>query len=68
MEATEMIVKQLNRLTGQVNEMELDITDEQISAFEKGAFVQDAFPNLTPTEREFILTGMTEAEQKEIFG
>ncbi len=63
-----MLVKKLNRLTGQVNEMELDVTQEQLCAFRDGMFVQDAFPNLTPTEREFMLTGMTVAEQKALFG
>lgn len=62
-----MLVKKLNRLTGKVNEMELDVTEEQLCAFRDGMFVQDAFPNLTPTEREFMLTGMTVAEQKVLF-
>lgn len=63
-----MIVRVLNRLTGKHNEMDLDVTEEQIRRFERGEFVQNVFPNLTPTEREFLITGMSEAEQKEIFG
>lgn len=63
-----MIVRVLNRLTGKHNEMDLDVTEEQIRRFENGEFVQNVFPNLTPTEREFLITGMSEAEQKEIFG
>jgi hypothetical protein len=63
-----MLVKVLNRFTGKVNEMELDVTDDQIKAYESGVFVQHAFPNLNATEREFIITSMTIAEQKEIFG
>lgn len=63
-----MLIIKRNRMTGKDNQMELDITPEQIQRYEQGAFVQDAFPNLTPTEREFIITGMSAAEQKEIFG
>lgn len=63
-----MIVKRLNRFTGQVNEMDLDVTEEQLNRFRNGEFVQHVFPNLSATEREFMITGMTVAEQKEIFG
>ena len=63
-----MIVRVLNRLTGKHNEMDLDVTEEQIRRFENGEFVQNVFPYLNPTEREFLITGMSEAEQKEIFG
>ena len=48
--------------------MELDITDEQILKYESGESIQKAFPNLTPSEREFIMTGITEDEWKDIFG
>lgn len=63
-----MLITKRNHMTGKDNQMELDITLEQIRQFEQGMFVQDAFPNLTPTEREFILTGMSVEEQKAIFG
>ena len=63
-----MIVRVLNRLTGKHNEMDLDVTEEQIRRFENCEFVQNVFPHLNPTEREFLITGMSEAEQKEIFG
>ena len=63
-----MIVRVLNRLTGKHNEMDLDVTEEQIRRFENGELVQNVFPHLNPTEREFLITGMSEAEQKEIFG
>lgn len=63
-----MLIKKTNRLTGKVNEMELNITEEQLCKFRDGEFVQNAFPQLNPTEREFMLTGMSAAEQKAIFG
>ena len=33
-----------------------------------GAMIQEAFPMLNATEREFMITGFTAEEQKEIFG
>ena len=47
--------------------MFLDITQEQIDAYNKGALVQHAFPNLSADEREFIITGITSAEWDEAF-
>ena len=34
----------------------------------RGMHIQDAFPFLTPDEREFLLTGMTSEEWAELFG
>jgi len=45
-------------ITGQENTMALPITDEQMEAYNNGALVQDAFPHLTPDQREFIMTGI----------
>lgn len=61
-------MKVLNRFTRQYNEMDLDVTEEQIARHAAGELVQDVFPHLNAEEREFLITGMTPAEQKEIFG
>ena len=63
-----MKVTRTSQATGITREMELNITDEQIMKYEKGALIQDAFPNLTPSEREFLMTGITEDEWNDIFG
>jgi len=60
-----------NALTGQVREAVVPstvMTGPQIHRFLNGAMVQDAFPLLNTVEREFILSGMTVAEQSEVFG
>jgi len=44
--------------------MDLDITCQQIYRYYSGALVQDAFPNLDPSEREFFISGITPAERK----
>lgn len=43
--------------------MDLNVTQEQLDQYESGdVLIQDVFPHLTPAEREFIMTGITEEE------
>jgi hypothetical protein len=42
--------------------MDLNITDDQIAKYNNGWLLQDAFPQLTPGEREFYKTGITDEE------
>ena len=49
-------------LSGLENTMVLDITFEQYDAWRDGTLIQDAMPNLTPDEREFLITGITSEE------
>ena len=58
----------LSPISGKINVMDLDVTKDQFVAWEKGALIQDAFPNLTPDEREFIKTGITPDEWDAMFG
>ena len=56
-------------LTGKTNTLELNITQEQLALYEAGGiFLQNAFPQLSPPEREFIKSGITPQEWKEFFG
>ena len=48
--------------------MELDVTQEQLKNWEDGMLIQNAMPNLTDDEREFIMTGVTTDEWDEYFG
>lgn len=49
--------------------MNLPITDEQLERWKQGnIMIQDAFPNLSPSQREFILTGITDDEWDATFG
>ena len=47
--------------------MDLPITQAQLDAYANGAMIQDAFPNLTADQREFIKTGYTAEEWEQIF-
>lgn len=64
-----MKIMRISMLSGEVNEMDLDITPAQLEAYELfGVLLQDAFPNLSPAEREFIKTGITPEEWDDAFG
>jgi hypothetical protein len=55
-----MKITRTNPFNGEINTIDIDVTDEQIQAYAAGALIQDAFPNLSAGDREFIKTGITE--------
>lgn len=62
-----MLIERRSLVSGVLRTLDLPITEDQIEMWESGAKVQDAFPNLTPSQREFILTGITDDEWDETF-
>lgn len=63
-----MIITRHSILTGKIATMDLDITESQFIKYLNGVHVQNAFPHLTPGEREFIINGITPEEWVEHFG
>ena len=64
-----MLVERTSVISGQVNTRALPITVEQLDNYYlKGMLLQDAFPNLLPSQREFIKTGITSKEWDNLFG
>ena len=47
--------------------LDLDVTFEEIAAWQAGELIQVAMPRLNADEREFIKTGITAEEWEEIF-
>jgi hypothetical protein len=47
--------------------MDLPITQEQLTRWENGELVQNVFPDLTPDQREFIMTGMCNDDWDNMF-
>lgn len=62
-----MLIKRKCPFTGKLNEMEIDVTLAQLAEWEAGTLIQRAMPNLTPDEREFIMTGITADEWDKTF-
>ena len=57
-----MYISKHSMLTGDEHTMDLNVTPRQIKAWQEGTLIQNAMPNLTSVEREFIMTGITKNE------
>jgi hypothetical protein len=57
-----MEVTRTSRITGITRTLDLPITEEQLIDFGRGALIQDAFHNLSASQREFFMTGITDDE------
>tara|TARA_R110001592_G_scaffold4710_1_gene26340 strand:+ start:4923 stop:5123 length:201 start_codon:yes stop_codon:yes gene_type:complete len=63
-----MKITRTSRISAETNVMEIDVTLEQIAQWEGGMLIQDAMPNITSDEREFIMTGITPQEWDSMMG
>lgn len=63
-----MLITRTSKLSGITRTLDLDITQQQLLDYERGMKIQFAFSNLTPAEREFFMTGITDEEWNAMFG
>ena len=54
--------------TGNVIALDIPVTEAQLERWENGTLIQDAMPQLSADEREFIMTGVTAQEWEDEFG
>ena len=57
-----MQITKTSMLSGNSHTMEIAATDSQFKNWFDGMLIQDAFPQLTAGEREFVKTGITPSE------
>lgn len=57
-----MLITRTSIISGKITEMDLPITEDQIIRWKQGELIQNVFPELTPDEREFFMTGITSEE------
>ncbi len=62
-----MTIERTSIITGNVNTMDLPITSDQLDSWMNGKLIQNAMPHLTATQREFLITGMSEEEQNKLY-
>jgi hypothetical protein len=63
-----MKVQRYSILSGNLNEMELNVTPQQMERFYGGReLTQNIFPNLNTEEREFLISGMLPNEWNKNF-
>lgn len=62
-----MLIRRKSILSGITREIDLPVTEEQMQRLNNGELIQVVLPHLSPTQREFILTGSTAEEWDETF-
>ena len=62
-----MLITRKSIITGKETSREIDVTEAQLRSWQNGALIQNAMPNLSADEREFIMTGITPEEWDETF-
>lgn len=49
------------------NDYSITVSVEKLWEYHKGMMVQDAFPELSSTDREFLITGLNPKQQNELY-
>jgi len=62
-----MLITRISPFSGNTISLEIPVTQAQLDAWESGTLIQDAMPNLSADEREFIMTGITAQEWDDMF-
>lgn len=63
-----MKITRTSPFSGVEHTLEVPVTQEQLDAWQAGAAIQNAMPNISAELREFIKTGITPTEWNETFG
>ena len=62
-----MIITMRSPITGMINAMDVDVTEVQIMQWQNGMLIQDAMPDLSVDEREFVMSGTTPADWEKMY-
>lgn len=63
-----MLITKKSMFTGNTSTQDIPVTQEQLNRWQAGELIQNAMPNLTPDQREFLMTGVTKEEWETTFG
>ena len=63
-----MLITKKSMFSGEWNTMDIPVTQSQIDDWESGTLIQDAMPNVSVEDREFLKTGVTPEEWINTFG
>ena len=62
-----MLITRKSVMSGITRTRDIDVTETQLANWEQGMLIQNAMPNLSADDREFIMTGITAEEWDEAF-
>jgi hypothetical protein len=57
-----MIITRKSPFSGKTNTKDIDVTMEQLEAWRGGGMIQNVMPHLSASDREFLMTGITDDE------
>ena len=63
-----ILCKKTSPVTGLANIMEINATPEQYALWQEGTLIQDAMPDATVDQREFLISGCTPSCLNSMFG
>jgi|TARA_B100001094_G_C18178004_1_gene799086 hypothetical protein len=63
-----MTITKTDPVTGKKNTLDIPVTETQIQSWRLGALIQDAMPELSADQREFIMSGIMPDSWERIFG
>ena len=63
-----MLITKKSIFSGEWNTMDIPVTQSQIDDWANGALIQDAMPNVSVDDREFLMTGVSPEEWTDTFG
>ncbi len=62
-----MKITRTSPFSGKEHTLDIPVTQAQLNNWGNGVLIQIAMPNLTPDQREFLMTGITAEEWDEAF-
>ena len=62
-----MKIERKSPLSHEYHMMDINVTHKQMADWQNGMLIQNAMPNISAEEREFIMTGITPKEWDELF-
>lgn len=54
-------------VTGNITTKDIDVSVQQLDAWQNGLLIQDAMPQVSAPDREFIKSGITNEEWNNLF-
>ena len=63
-----MIIDKRSVITGVLNQMDLDVTHEELKRHEEGELAHNVWPLLSPDDHEFLISGITPEEWVDAMG
>ena len=63
-----MMITRISPFTGITRTKDILVTEDQLARWQRGERIQNVMPYLSASDREFIMTGITDDEWDNAFG